>query len=62
MGIDVTHLDAHMGTVMHPKFLLPYVDLAIEFRLPIFFIRPSERRLQRARRRRGRLRGTDGEA
>lgn len=45
MGIDVTHLDTHMGTVMHPKFLPPYVDLAIEYRLPIFFIRPSERRL-----------------
>lgn len=45
MGIDVTHLDTHMGAVMHPKFLPPYVDLAIEFKLPIFFIRPSERRL-----------------
>lgn len=45
MGIDVTHLDTHMGAVMHPKYLPPYVDLAIEFRLPIFFIRPSERRL-----------------
>lgn len=45
MGIDVTHLDTHMGTVMHPKFMPPYVDLAIEFRLPLFFIRPSERRL-----------------
>ena len=44
-GIDVTHLDTHMGTVMQPQYLPPYVDLAIEFRLPIFFIRPSERRL-----------------
>lgn len=45
MGIDVTHLDTHMGAVMHPTYMLPYVDLAIEFRLPIFFIRPSDRRL-----------------
>jgi hypothetical protein len=45
MGIDVTHLDTHMGTVMHPTFMPPYVDLAIEFRLPLFFIRASERRL-----------------
>lgn len=45
MGIDVTHLDTHMGTVMHPRFLPPYVDLAIEYRLPVFFIRPSDRRL-----------------
>ena len=45
MGLDVTHLDTHMGTVIHPKFMPPYIDLAIEFKLPIFFIRPSERRL-----------------
>ncbi|MDP9236571.1 MAG: ChbG/HpnK family deacetylase [Chloroflexota bacterium] len=44
-GIDVTHLDTHMGAVMLPKYLPPYVDLAIQFRLPLFFIRPSERRL-----------------
>jgi predicted glycoside hydrolase/deacetylase ChbG (UPF0249 family) len=45
MGIDVTHIDTHMGAVMLAKYMPPYVDLAIEFRLPIFFIRPSERRL-----------------
>jgi predicted glycoside hydrolase/deacetylase ChbG (UPF0249 family) len=46
MGVDVTHLDTHMGAVMLTKYLPPYVDLAIEFRLPLFFIRPSERRLE----------------
>ncbi len=45
-GIDVTHLDTHMGAVMHPLYMPPYVDLAIEHRLPLFFIRPSERRLE----------------
>jgi predicted glycoside hydrolase/deacetylase ChbG (UPF0249 family) len=45
MGLDVTHLDTHMGSVMQPKYMPPYVDLAIEFKLPLFFIRPSERRL-----------------
>jgi predicted glycoside hydrolase/deacetylase ChbG (UPF0249 family) len=45
MGIDVTHIDTHMGAVMTPKYMPPYVDLAIEFRIPIFFIRPSQRRL-----------------
>jgi len=45
-GIDVTHLDTHMGTVMHPKFLAPYVELAIEYRLPLFFIRPNAHRLE----------------
>jgi hypothetical protein len=45
MGLDVTHLDTHMGTVMDVKFLEPYVDLALEYRLPLFFIRPNDRRL-----------------
>lgn len=45
IGLDVTHIDTHMGAVMHPKYLPAYVDLAIEYRLPIFFIRPSDRRL-----------------
>lgn len=45
MGVDVTHVDTHMGAVMHPNYLPAYVDIAIEHRLPIFFIRPSERRL-----------------
>lgn len=45
MGLDVTHIDTHMGAVMHPKYLPAYVDIAIERRLPIFFIRPSDRRL-----------------
>ena len=45
MGVDVTHIDTHMGTVMQPKYLPSYIDLAIEYRLPVFFIRPSERRL-----------------
>ncbi len=44
-GIDVTHLDTHMGTVMHPAYLPAYVDLAVEDRLPLFFIRASDRRL-----------------
>ncbi len=44
-GIDVTHLDTHMGTVMLPRYLPPYIDLAIEFRLPVFFMRMNERRL-----------------
>jgi predicted glycoside hydrolase/deacetylase ChbG (UPF0249 family) len=45
MGVDVTHLDTHMGAVILPQFLPAYVDLAIEFRLPLFLVRPSERRI-----------------
>ena len=40
-GIDVTHLDTHMGTVLFPKFIEAYVSLGIEYRLPIFIVRPS---------------------
>ncbi|HKY14100.1 MAG TPA: polysaccharide deacetylase family protein [Microthrixaceae bacterium] len=35
-GFDVTHLDSHMGTMqLRPEFFDVYLDLAIEFRLPL---------------------------
>jgi predicted glycoside hydrolase/deacetylase ChbG (UPF0249 family) len=40
-GIDVTHLDAHMGTALLPAFVSIYVRLAREFRLPVFVVRPD---------------------
>jgi len=40
-GIDVTHLDAHMGAVLMPPFIHLYASLAIEYRLPVFAIRPD---------------------
>jgi predicted glycoside hydrolase/deacetylase ChbG (UPF0249 family) len=40
-GIDVTHLDAHMGTVLMPPLIEVYARLALEFRLPVFAIRPD---------------------
>lgn len=40
-GIDVTHLDSHMGTALMPPFVGVYVKLAREFRLPVFVVRPS---------------------
>jgi hypothetical protein len=33
-GIDVTHLDTHMGAVAHPRFVAGYVQLALQHRLP----------------------------
>ena len=33
-GIDVTHLDAHMGSSMAPEFCAIYLRLAVEYRLP----------------------------
>jgi predicted glycoside hydrolase/deacetylase ChbG (UPF0249 family) len=35
MGIDVTHIDTHMGAVMHPQLLPAYVALALEYRRPL---------------------------
>jgi len=38
-GIDVTHLDSHMGTVVQPKFIDVYVKLGREYRLPLMLPR-----------------------
>jgi hypothetical protein len=45
-GIDATHLDTHMGTVVHPKFIETYVSLGLEYRIPIFAYRPNPERLR----------------
>lgn len=45
VGIDVTHLDSHMGTVFHPKFFEVYLRLAREKRLPVFVPRASQQAL-----------------
>jgi predicted glycoside hydrolase/deacetylase ChbG (UPF0249 family) len=37
-GVDVTHLDAHMGTALLPRFIGVYAGLAVEFRLPVFAV------------------------
>jgi len=33
-GIDVTHVDSHMGTIMNPKFILSYIQAAASRSLP----------------------------
>jgi len=45
-GVDVTHIDTHMGTVVQPKFLEIYVSLALEYRIPIFTFRANPERLR----------------
>lgn len=45
-GVDVTHLDSHMGTVMTPPFVGIYARLAREYRLPLFILRPDEATLE----------------
>ncbi len=35
-GVDVTHLDSHMGTLqLHPEYVKVYLQLAVEFNLPV---------------------------
>ena len=38
-GVDVTHIDTHMGTLVHPRFAPGYVDLALSRRLPLLMMR-----------------------
>ena len=47
-GIDVTHLDAHMGTVFQPAFVESYATLALEYRLPVFLPRVDRQVLEQA--------------
>ncbi len=40
-GVDVTHLDSHMGTCFFPQFVEVYGSLAREFGVPLFAARPD---------------------
>jgi chitin disaccharide deacetylase len=45
-GFDVTHLDSHMGTLqLRPEFFDVYLDLAVEFDLPLRLSGPSTQAL-----------------
>lgn len=41
-GIDITHIDSHMGTVMDPKFIMTYLKLAKEFNVVAFLPRVTK--------------------
>ena len=47
-GIEVTHLDSHMGTCLFPSLLPVYKKLAIEFQLPVFAAPADEAALEAA--------------
>lgn len=36
-GVQPTHMDSHMGTLFQPKFLLRYVKVATDEKIPILF-------------------------
>ena len=44
-GLDVTHIDTHMGSVVHPKFLAIYLKLAQEYGVPAFLPNITRERL-----------------
>jgi len=45
-GVDATHIDTHMGTMIAPPFIPYYVQAALEHRLPIMFFRWGEEKLR----------------
>ena len=38
-GVDVTHVDSHMGTVIHPKFMQAYIQVAQQVHVPVMLPR-----------------------
>jgi predicted glycoside hydrolase/deacetylase ChbG (UPF0249 family) len=47
-GVDITHLDTHMGTVLQPKFIEAFVSLGLEYQIPLFIFRRNPDRMRRA--------------
>jgi predicted glycoside hydrolase/deacetylase ChbG (UPF0249 family) len=41
-GITPTHIDTHMGTMMHPKFLSDYLMLGLQYRIPAMMYRMNK--------------------
>ena len=41
-GLNATHVDTHMGTVAHPKFMFDYVNLSLKHGLPAMIFRLDE--------------------
>ena len=42
LGIDPTHIDTHMGSVAHPKFLPGYLQLVMQYAAPPMIMRMDE--------------------
>ncbi len=48
-GIDITHIDTHMGSVVHPRYLRSYLALADEYGVPAFLPNITRERLEAIR-------------
>lgn len=44
-NIDITHIDSHMGTLLHPRFLQLYMELGFAYGVPAFAVRMSVEQL-----------------
>ncbi len=42
-GIDVTHLDAHMGAALGPEWCDRYIALGVEYDVPVLITRTLDR-------------------
>jgi predicted glycoside hydrolase/deacetylase ChbG (UPF0249 family) len=45
-GIDITHVDTHMGSLAHPKFLGAYLQVGLHNGIPPFLLRLDDHALQ----------------
>jgi len=45
-GLDISHIDTHMGTVVHPKFLQTYLEMGVQHQIPGMYIRLNQAQLQ----------------
>ena len=48
VGIDYTHIDTHMGTLVHPRLYVSYMELGIELGVPAFGVRLTVERVMAA--------------
>ncbi len=46
-SVDITHMDTHMGTVAHPKFIPFYIQVATQNRIPAMIPRTDAAGLQK---------------
>jgi predicted glycoside hydrolase/deacetylase ChbG (UPF0249 family) len=38
-GVDVTHIDSHMGSIFHPDYMPGYIELAQKYHIPALALR-----------------------
>jgi predicted glycoside hydrolase/deacetylase ChbG (UPF0249 family) len=41
-GINPTHIDTHMGSIAHPKFIQIYIQLGIQYKIPFMLPRMTK--------------------